>query len=287
MVDIDLEKFFDRIGHDRLIHRMRQKIKDPRILRLVGLTLRSGILKDGLVTPSLEGSVQGSPLSPLLSNIVLDELDHELEKRGLAFCRYADDCNIFVASPKAAQRVMEAVSRFIEEKLKLNVNRQKSKVALSRDVKFLGMTILPGKAIISKASLKKAFEKVKELTRRGTSINLQATMERINTWYEGWASYYKMTWIPSQLGNIEAHIRRRLRMRIIAQQKRKRHLYETLRKRGVSSSLARRVFTNRKRWYLSHSRAVERAYSNAWFIHTLGQKIVSNQNLPHWRVQHA
>ena len=143
VVDLDLEKFFDRIHHDRLIHRLGLQIQDKRILRLIGLILRSGIMKDGMVSATTEGSVQGSPLSPLLSNVVLDELDQELERRGLEFCRYADDCNIFVKSQKAAERVMQSVTRFIENRLKLVVNREKSKVALSKAVKFLGMTTIP------------------------------------------------------------------------------------------------------------------------------------------------
>ncbi len=139
VVDIDLSQFFDRIHHDRLIARMGQKISDKRILRLIGIMLRSGVMINGVVNPSKEGAVQGGPLSPLLSNIVLDELDQELEKRGLEFCRFADDCNLFVKSQKAADRVMDKVSQFIERKLKLKVNRDKSQVAKSDKVKFFGI----------------------------------------------------------------------------------------------------------------------------------------------------
>jgi RNA-directed DNA polymerase len=153
LVDIDLSKFFDRIHHDRLIARMGEKVTDKRILRLVGLMLRSGIMINGVVIPSQEGAMQGGPLSPLLSNIVLDELDQELEKRGLEFCRFADDCNIFVKSQKAAERVMEKVSQFIEKKLKLKVNQEKSQVALSDKVKFLGFTGVNGTIAIAHKAL--------------------------------------------------------------------------------------------------------------------------------------
>lgn len=149
VVDIDLSKFFDRVHHDRLMSRLSILIFDKRILRIIGNILRSGVMKDGLITPTKEGTVQGSPLSPLLSNVVLDELDKELERRGLEFCRFADDCNIFVGSHKAADRVMNSISKFIEGKVKLLINREKSKVALSKFVKFLGMTIIVGTIVIS------------------------------------------------------------------------------------------------------------------------------------------
>ncbi len=206
VVDIDLSKFFDRVHQDRLITRLSRYIDDKRILRLIGMILRSGIMKDGLVSPTLEGTVQGSPLSPLLSNVVLDELDKELENRGLEFCRFADDCNIFVKTPKAAERVMTSIGKFIEKKLKLVVNQEKSQVARSDRVKFLGMTVVNGHIAISVKSMNRAMARVKALTLRGTHMKLEhATME-INRWYRGWSSYYSMTQFPAQLNKIEAHI---------------------------------------------------------------------------------
>ena len=283
VVDIDLSKFFDRIHHDRLIARMREKVSDKRILRLVGIMLRSGVMVNGVVTSSEEGAVQGSPLSPLLSNIVLDELDQELEKRGLEFCRFADDCNIFVKSQKAADRVMEKVSQFIEKKLKLKVNRDKSQVAKSDKVKFLGFTVVDGTIAIAHKALQSAMDKVKELTPRGTHHTLETTLDEINQWYVGWSNYYSLTYYPAQLKKIEAHIRRRLRSRIVDQQKRKKHLYRKLIKRGVSRKQAgNAVFSNNKRWVLSNARAVTKAYPNSWFIKEKGQEIRSDRRVKHW-----
>jgi group II intron reverse transcriptase/maturase len=283
VVDIDLAKFFDRIHHDRLIARLSQHVSDKRILRLIGLILRSGIMAEGVVSPSTEGAVQGSPLSPLLSNIVLDELDKELERRGLEFCRFADDCNIFVKTPKASQRVMASVSKYIEKRLKLVVNREKSQVARSDRVKFLGMTIVGGAIAISHQALQAAMSKVKELTPRGTHQTLETTLEQINTWYVGWSNYFAMTYYPAQLRKIEAHIRRRLRSRLVDQQKSKRNLFNKLIKRGVSRrSAAKAVFSNNKRWVLSNTFVVTRAYPNRWFINEMGQVIRSDKQLAHW-----
>lgn len=284
VVDIDLSKFFDRIHHDRLIHRLGTLVSDKRILRLVGTILRSGVMIDGIFEATTEGATQGSPLSPLLSNLVLDELDKELERRGLEFCRFADDCNIFVGSQKSADRVMITASKFIENRLKLVVNREKSKVAKSSAVKFLGMTIVAGAIAISAASLSRAMDKVRELTPRGTQHTIEASVKTINNWYVGWSNYYKMTEYPAQLKGIEAHIRRRLRSRFVSQQKNRRVLFNRLRKRGVSrKQAAKTAFSNDRRWVLSHKNAVEKAYSNKWFIKTLGLKIASDKQFPHWR----
>jgi len=283
VVDIDLSKFFDKINHDRLIHRLKAHIDDTRVLRLIGMILRSGVMIDGIKMPTEEGSVQGSPLSPLLSNVVLDELDKELEQRGLEFCRFADDCNIFTKTERSAERIMASIKKFIEKKLKLKVNEDKSKTAKSDQVKFLGLTIVKATIAISKAVLSKAMEKVKELIPRGTNLAIEQAVEKINSWYRGWASYFKMTQYPAQLKFIEAHIRRRLRARIVSQQKKKRNLVAKLIKRGVAKKqAANTVYTNRKTWALSHTRAVEKAFPNRWFSDTLNQIIVSDKKLEHW-----
>lgn len=282
VVDTDLSKFFDRVNHDRLIHRLRKDIPDKRILRLIGMILRSGVLIDGHVEVTLEGTVQGSPLSPLLSNVVLDELDKELERRGLAFCRFADDCQIFVGSLKSAKRVMGSISRFIENKLKLVVNMDKSQVAHIHDVKFLGMTVVNGLITISGKSMTRAMEKIKELTPRGTHLKLEKAIEEINQWYVGWSGYHLMTQYPSQLQKLEAHIRRRLRSRIVGQQKRRRHLFNKLTRRGASKKSASLVYSNKGRWALSAIAATHKAYNNHWFIEEMGLKRRSNEKYPHW-----
>lgn len=282
VVDIDLSKFFDRINHDRLIHRLREHIKDSRVLRLIGMILRGGIMIDGVKTPSEEGSVQGSPLSPLLSNVVLDELDKELEKRNLEFCRFADDCNIFTKSQRSAERIMESIKKFIEKKLKLKVNEEKSKTRKSNEVKFLGMTIVKGTIAIAKASYDKAMDKVKSLIPRGTHLQIEIAIEEVNKWYQGWASYFKMTQYPSQLKAIEAHIRRRFRARIVYQQKKRRNLFALLIKRGITKKTAKKtVYSSRRTWNLSHTNALDKAFTINWFINK-GQKIMSELNMEHW-----
>lgn len=283
VVDIDLAEFFDKIGHDRLVHRLSTHVEDKRILRLIGLTLRSGVMENGVVSVNTEGSVQGSPISPLLSNVVLDELDKELERREVSFCRFADDVQVFVGSQRAAERVMVSLIRFIEKKLKLVVNRKKSQVAKSDKVKFLGMTIVKKTIAISKESMNRAMRKVKELTPRGTHFPIEKAVEKINRWYVGWSNYYKMTQYPMQLQKIEAHIRRRLRARFAKQHKRRRFHFKKLIKLGVRKGTAiRSAFNNDGIWARSISPGMHKAYPNSYFIERLGLKIASDGNLPHW-----
>jgi len=273
----------DYAHHDRLIGRLGREIPDKRILRLVGKILRSGVMAHGLYTPTTEGATQGSPLSPLLSNLVLDELDKELERRGLAFCRYADDCNIFVKTPKAAERVMRSIGSYIETRLKLVINRDKSQVARVDRVKFLGMTIVGEPIAVSHKALQQAMERVKELTPRGTHQNMEETLAEINKWYKGWSSYFAMTYYPAQLKKIEAHIRRRLRSRLVDQQQNRRSLLRKLVKRGVSrGQAAKAVYAHKDRWALSNTRAVNKAYPPGWFTGVMGQYIHSDKKLAHW-----
>ena len=285
VVDLDLERFFDTVNHDRVIHLLRNKVKDRRMIRLVGLTLRSGIWIDGKVEKSRVGLSQGSPLSPLLSNIVLDELDEELEKRGLDFVRYADDCNVFVRSEKAAERVLAKLTRFIEEKLKLKVNRTKSKTGLSSTVKFLGMTVLAGGMVaISAGSMTRAKAEVKERLPRSAKAPLEVQIENVNRWYRGWAEYYAMSEYPGQLKTIEARIRVRFRLQFIKNHKRKKYLVRKLVKRGIRRTTAYRevYLRNHGRWRLAHTYSVAQAWSEGWFKEQ-GLITVSREKRDHWK----
>lgn len=282
VADIDLSKFFDRINQDRMLSRVKRKVHDKRIIRLIGLTLRSGVEVNGKFQRTDEGTTQGSPLSPLLSNIVLDELDKELERRGFEFCRFADDCNIFFGSNKAAERAMENVTKFIEKKMKLVVNQEKSKVRLASHVKFLGMTIFLGAITISAKAMTKAMEKVKELTPRGTHKSIELSIQEINSWYRGWSNYFSMTQYPSQLKHIEAHIRRRLRARLIRNMKRKRTIVKKLIKKGVhKNKVTKTVYSPKSWWALSNSGVATKAFSVKWF-ETMGQFIRSQEQRLNW-----
>ena len=281
VVDIDLAQFFDRVNHDRLIARLSQRIEDKKILRLIGLILRSGIMEEGIVKMSPEGTPQGSPLSPLLSNLVLDELDKELERRNLSFCRYADDCNIFVKSKLAAERAMQNLTKFIESKLKLKVNREKSHVGKSQTVKFLGITIIGKKVCISKVSMGRAMSKLKELTRRDNRT-MEEVISGFNRWYRGWFNYYRIGQYPGQLRQLEQHFRRRIRSRVVGQQKRRRHLARHLIKRGIGSQFAATTaYSNNGRWALSRSKALHISYPNKWFTEQ-GMLSFSDLKLKHW-----
>ena len=282
VVDIDLAKFFDKINQDRMLLQVQRKIDDKRIIKLIGMTLRSGVMVKGNIEPTPEGTTQGSPLSPLLSNIVLDELDKELERRGLDFCRFADDCNIFVNSRKAAERVMASITAYLEKKMKLAVNQDKSKVAMSSAVKFLGMTIVLGLATIAPQSMAKAMDRVKELTPRGTSKPIEKTIEDFNRWYRGWSGYFEMTSYPNQFARLEAHVRRRLRAQLLRNLKRRRNIAKALVRAGVRKHTAyTRAYGPKSWWALSLDLVITRMYPNRWFEER-GLFVKSKETHPHW-----
>src|SRR4051795_10616501 len=201
-VDLDLEKFFDRVNHDKLMSQIAKRVEDKRLLKLIRAFLNAGVMENGLVSPSLEGTPQGGPLSPLLSNLVLDELDRELECRGLRFVRYADDCNIYVRSERAGQRVMESVTRFITNKLKLKVNETKSAVARPQERKFLGFSFTNGpevKRAIAPKALERFKRRIRDITRRAKSVSLEATMAELVPYLRGWRGYFGFCETPEVL----------------------------------------------------------------------------------------
>jgi RNA-directed DNA polymerase len=267
VVDLDLEKFFDRVNHDRLMKSVSLRIADQRMLRLIGAFLKAGVMENGLVSPVDEGTPQGGPLSPLLSNLVLDELDRELERRGHRFVRYADDSNIYVRSRTAGQRVMKSVSGFITRRLQLKVNESKSAVALTAKRKFLGFSISnarePKRRIAPKALLR-CKRKIRELTRRTRGISIQQMVKELTSYLRGWKSYFGFCETPSALRNLDEWIRRRLRSVIWKQWKRRRT--GKLLARSVGPDLARQTALSAcGPWRLANSPALNSAFPVVYF----------------------
>jgi RNA-directed DNA polymerase len=269
VVDLDLEKFFDRVNHDKLMARLARRIGDKRMLKLIRAFLRAGVLEGGLVSPIDEGTPQGGPLSPLLSNIVLDELDGELEQRGHRFVRYADDCNIYVRSQRAGERVMKSVSQFITSKLKLKVNEEKSAVARPGQRKFLSFSFL-GTEIVKRRIAAKAIarfkQRVRELTRRKRGVKVETMVAQLSRYLRGWRGYFGFCQTPWVLRSLESWLRRRLRAVVWKQWKRGKVRFAELRRRGVSKDLAARtVGSAHGPWRLSNSPALNVALPNAYF----------------------
>ena len=269
VVDLDLEKFFDRVNHDRLLAAVAKRVADKRILKLIRAFLEAGVMEDGLVSPVDEGTPQGGPLSPLLSNLVLDELDRELERRGHRFVRYADDCNIYVGSERAGQRVMESVTRFITHRLKLKVNQAKSAVAQPRQRKFLGFSFTgerePRRRIAPKA-IARFKERIRERTHRTRGISLRQMVKEITTYLRGWLGYFGDCQTPSVLQSLESWLRRRLRAVVWKQWKKGRTRFRELRKRGVSKDLAAQTAGSAHGpWRIANSPALSLALPNAYF----------------------
>jgi RNA-directed DNA polymerase len=267
VVDIDLEKFFDRVNHDILMSRIARKVADKRLLKLIRAYLTAGVLEDGLVSPTDEGTPQGGPLSPLLSNIVLDDLDKQLERRGHSFVRYADDCNIYVKTERAGQRVMESVKKFLTKKLKLKVNEKKSAVGKPHERKFLSFSFTWGKELkrrISPAALKRFKTTVREITGRSRSIH--QTVKNLAKYLIGWRGYFGFSQTPSVLLGLESWIRRRLRSIIWRQWKRGKTRYKELRKRGIPQYRAAvAAGSPTGPWRMAHHAAVQQAFPTAYF----------------------
>ena len=269
VVDIDLEQFFDRVNHDMLMGRVAKRIADKRLLKLLRGFLEAGVLEGGLVSPTEQGTPQGGPLSPLLSNLFLDELDRELERRGHRFVRYADDCNIYVRSERAGHRVMESITRFIERKLKLKVNQQKSAVARPWERKFLGFSFTrhrQPKRRIARESLKRFKRRVREITRRSKGQSLSQRVERLARYLNGWKAYFSFCETPSVLRDLDSWVRRRLRCVVWKQWKQAETRRAELRKRDVRSDLATRTAgSSHGPWRISKSPALAYALPNAYF----------------------
>lgn len=263
VVDLDLEKFFDRVNHDKLMSLVARKVKDKRVLRLIRRYLESGIMLEGIKVKNEEGTPQGGPLSPLLANIMLDELDKELEKRGHKFCRYADDCNIYVKSRKAGERVMESVTRYLEEVLKLRVNRNKSAVDKPGRRKFLGFSFYSNKGkvrnFIPKKPLEQFKKKVKEITSRSNGRSMEWRKEKLNQLIIGWVNYFRIADMKKTAEELDQWIRRRIRMCYWKQWKRIKTKQDNLVKLGID---------NRKAWEFANTRKSYWRISNSFVLST-------------------
>ena len=270
IVDLDLEKFFDCVNHDRLLSRLATRITDKRVLALIRRYLNSGILIGGLVSPTEEGVPQGGPLSPLLSNVVLDELDKELERRGLHFVRYADDCVIYVRSYRAACRVKESISRFITKRLKLKVNEAKSAVSYPWWRKYLGFSFTSSRGNtrirIHSKSFKRFKDRVRELTSRSGGRSIWQVIQKLNEYVRGWWNYYRHTETHAFIRSLNGWIMRRLRAIIWKHWKNRRTRIRELKKRGIGHTYAVRTGCARKgAWRMSRVKWVIIALPNAYF----------------------
>lgn len=264
VVDMDLSKFFDRVNHDRLMARLAERIGDRPLLRLIRAFLTSGVLEHGLVHATDEGAPQGGPLSPLLSNIVLDELDRELERRGHRFVRYADDCNIYVRSRRSAERTLTSVTRFVERRLRLKVNREKSAVDHPSRRKFPGFSFAnhsSAKRRIAPASRERFKARIRELTRRSCGLSLDEILGRLNSYLRGWLGYFGFCQTPTVLSELESWLHRRLRALMWSRWKRPLTRYRELRRRGLSEFQTRQAaFCSRGCWYMSQMPSLNMAF---------------------------
>jgi RNA-directed DNA polymerase len=273
VVDLDLEKFFDRVHHDKLMGQIAKRVEDKRLLKLIRAFLNAGVMENGLVSPSVEGTPQGGPLSPLLSNLVLDALDRELERRGLRFVRYADDSNIYVRSERAGQRVMESISRFITHRLKLKVNEAKSAVARPQDRKFLGFSFTAGPEVhraIAPKALERFKQRIRDITRRAKGVSMETTMEELAPYLRGWRNYFGFCETPLVLISLTRWVRLRLRAAMWRQWKTPRRRRAALLALGVRPRLASNTAgSGRGPWYLARAKALSVGLSNA-YLKSLG-----------------
>jgi group II intron reverse transcriptase/maturase len=268
VVDIDLEKFFDRVNHDRLMARVARVVRDKRVLRLIRRYLESGVLVNGVVRETEEGTPQGGPLSPLLANILLDDLDKELERRGHRFVRYADDCNIYVQSGRAGERVLASIRQFLEQKLKLKVNEKKSAVARAGKRKFLGFNFFKRDQVVwvrlAPQAVARFKEKIRHLTRRTRHGTLDEILHGINRQVLGWVGYFRLADTPSVFGELDEWLRRRLRQLIWKRWKRGKTRWRELVKLGVPPGMAALGAVGTSPWRMAASPVVNMALNNAY-----------------------
>lgn len=267
VVDMDLEKFFDRVNHDLLMARLARRVADKRLLRIVRRFLEAGLMQDGVCLERHEGTPQGGPLSPLLANLLLDDLDKELERRGHRFCRYADDCNIYVRSQAAGERVLASVTNFLEGVLRLRVNRGKSAVAYIEERKFLGHRLLGGgKLGIAPKSLERAKDRIRQITRRNRGISLDRMIGELNSFLSGWVTYFRYAACKSHLADLDGWVRRKLRCVRLKQCKRAKPIADFLSRLGVPRWNAWITALSGKGWWrLAGSPSAMHAMSNRWF----------------------
>jgi len=269
VIDLDLEKFFDRVNHDKLMGQIAKRVEDKRLLKLIRAFLNAGVMENGLVSPSVEGTPQGGPLSPLLSNLVLDELDRELERRGHRYVRYADDSNIYVRSERAGQRVMESITRFITQKLNLKVNETKSAVARPQERKFLGFSFTDGpdiKRTIAPKALERFKHRIREVTLRAKGVSLETTIAELASYLRGWRSYFGFCETPYVLIQLTRWVRLRLRAAMWRQWKTPRRRRAALLELGVRPRLANNTAgSGLGPWYLARAKALSVGLSNAYF----------------------
>jgi len=267
VVDVDLEKFFDRVNHDILMSRLARRIGDKTLLRLIRRYLETGIMQDGVSQRREEGTPQGSPLSPLLSNILLDELDKELEKRGHRFCRYADDCNAYVRSAKAGYRLMESITKFLERRLKLKVNRLKSAVGCVNERKFLGYRLQSdGRLTIAPESIVRLKDKIRQKTKRNRGRSFEQVIIELNQTLRGWIEYFKLSQARSPLQDLDGWTRRKLRCYRLKQRKKGQSIVHWLMRLGVKEQDARKIGSSGKGWWrLALTPALHCALNQEWF----------------------
>jgi group II intron reverse transcriptase/maturase len=264
---MDLEKFFDRVNHDILMARVARKVKDKRVLKLIRGYLNAGVMENGVTKETVEGTPQGGPLSPLLANILLDDLDQELTKRGHRFVRYADDCNIFVKSKRAGERVMKSVIQFVEGKLKLRVNREKSAVDRPWNRKFLGFSFLPNRQAtirLAPKTIERFKEKIREITSRTRPMSMSERIHKLNQYLMGWIGYFKLAAAKSHCEKLDAWIRRRLRMCLWKQWKRVRTRIRELRALGLPDWIVF-MMANSRRGAWEMSRNTNNALNNSYW----------------------